>query len=484
MKKILIAFFAIALIAVVAAGFYSSYKVKEMFNRGVAFTNHAFHKELPILTMKVGSYEKGHLTSRARTIFELNGTGYKKFDSVKIGLIHEIYHGPFMITPDGLKVGASYIVTKVDQNEFSQNAKEILNTLFHKKEPIIATMHIGLDNEVQLAIRVEAINLDSKNMGQSSHSNSSDFKLDFDGLTFELSSNVGATDVNGEIEIGAINIEVREEAEQIIFLNSKTSTVKFDVDEFYKGTILQGKIEMNVPSLTVKDSNDSEIKLESIVFSAKSSEKNDKYEGGMQFLIENLKLKGPEFGGEIPNFQFNAQSQLSGIEVADLKNIIDANSTINQSLISMLKDPNLKVTSDELTLQYAHFFKNIGESIKQGLTFTNQIELRSSVGKSRIDFNLYYSSQQRLVELNTLMDLASSIDGQINLSVNKKMIENTPFVNLIGFPVSMGIAIDTSDSYEAAAALNDGMLSLNGNPWPLFQMIDLNLNQPLPWKVK
>ncbi len=484
MKKILIALFAIAFIAVVAAGFYSSYKVKEMFNRGVAATNHAFHKELPILTMKVGSYEKSHLTSRARTIFELNGTGYEKLDSVKIGLIHEIYHGPFMITPDGLKVGASYIVTKVDQNELSQHAKEFLNTLFHRKEPIIATMHIGFDNEVHLAIRVEAINLDSKMMGQSSHSNNSDFKLDFDGLTFEFSSNVGATDVNGEIEIGAINIEVREEAEQIFSLYSKASTIKFDVDELYKGIILQGNFVMNVPRLTLKGSSDSEVILEPIVFSATSSEKNDKYEGVMQFLIENLKLKSPQLGAELPNFQLDVQSQLSGIEVADLKNIIDANSTINQSLISMLKDSNLKVTGDELTQQYTHYFKNIGESIKQGLTFTNQIELRSSVGKSRIDFNLYYSSQQRLVELNTLMDLASSIDGLLKISVNKKMIEKTPLIDLIGFPVSMGIAIDTSDSYEAAAALNGGVLSLNGNPWPLFQMMGPALNQTLPWKVK
>ncbi len=484
MKKILIAFFVIAFIVVIAAGFYSSNKTKELFYRGVAITNDALQKEQPIVTMKIGSYEKGHLTSRARTILEFDDSGHPKLDAVKIGLIHEIYHGPFMITPDGLKVGASYIVTKVDQNELSQNAKKFLNTLFHRNEPIIATVHIGFGNEVNLAFRVEAINLDSKKMGQLSHSSSSDFKLDFDGLTFELSPNVGATDVNGELEIGAINIEVREDAEQIFSLNSKASTVKFDIDELYKGTILQGNFVMNVPSLTVKGSSDIEAILESIIFSVTSSEKSDKYKGVMQFSIGNLILKVPQLGAEIPNFQFDAQSQLSGIDIADLKNIIDADSTLNQSLISRLKDSNPKVSGDDLTQQYIDYIKNIGESIRPGLTFTNQIELSNSDGKSRIDSNLSYSSQQRLIELNTLMDLVSSIDGQLKISVNKKMIENTPFVNLIGFPVSMGIAVVTSDSYEATAALNDGMLSLNGNPWPLFQMIDLNLNQPLPWKVK
>jgi len=150
-KKFLLAVLLVIPILWASITWFTSNKTEEVFDGMLAESNQNLSESFPFVKAEKQSFKKGFTSSTAKSVLTLNKkiVGNEK-EPINIVLDHTIYNGPVMMTPNGVKMGSSYIYTTLDQDSLTTEVKDFLKLLFNGKEPIVSAVQTGINGSVNV----------------------------------------------------------------------------------------------------------------------------------------------------------------------------------------------------------------------------------------------------------------------------------------------------------------------------------------------
>lgn len=481
MKKLLMGIALIIPVAWAGILWVTSNKTEEVFEGMLAESNQKIAEEVPFVKIEKQSFEKGLLTSTAKSLITLDPEILDNEEPLSVTLEHTIYHGPVMMTPNGIKTGTSYIFTTLDQESLSSDAREVIDLLFDGKEPIVSGILTGLDENVDVDLKVVPLHFDSEQFDVRSGTSSEDkMILSLDGMSGQFATNAEGTRIKGVLDFGILKLLGKEDGKNIN-MTMAASVTEMNVEEIYKGSILDGSAEVKIPEISFSDGEGSGFTLEGVTFLSASENQNGSISGVGTIDVDKLRIKKIDAPVAFPESSVHMNFGLKGLEREALMKFIDAGKEMNKSQFVLLGSDDPQQSSDALTTAMSTYFNTLGEVLRQGVEMNNVIEISNNSGKSSVKLDLLYVDSKKLLDLRTIKDVIMALKSQLKISIDKKMIAGTPAEEAIGMPLAMGFAVDMGEVYEAVADLSSGELKVNGEPMPVLDMLGAMVDQPLPW---
>ncbi|MFK8067032.1 MAG: DUF945 family protein [Gammaproteobacteria bacterium] len=486
MKKLLIGI--VLIIPVLWAGItmYASNQTEEMFDDVLAKASQQYTENLPFIKVQKQSYERGFTTSLAKSVMVIDlGFFDENEESIEVVFNTKIFHGPVMVTPKGIKFGTSYTQITLDQSSLSDDVREMVSWFFSEQEPFTSGIQTGLGEMAEFDLEVAPISIDAKAIAKLSgedYDAEHPFKMAVAGIKGDFTGNLEGTQLVGTIDIGAINMEAKEEGENIN-MSMAPSSILIDIKEAYKGTMIDGNIVMKLPEFSFSDGSIEGLKLHGMTLTSIAKNENDSFSGNAIFDIEKLLVPSTATGIKLPQSKVHLSMGIKGFNRADIIKLLDVSQQMNKTQFEMMGNNNLEASQDAMMKSVAAYFSVLSDTIRQGVGTNNLLEVSNETGKASINFDLNYADTKSLMELKTVRDLIIALQGQLNISVSKGMIAGTPAEEAIGMPVAMGFAVDKGETIELDAVLGTGEVSVNGEPMPILDMLGDMLDQPIPWEA-
>ncbi len=486
MKKLLLSIVLIVPALWAGITWFASNQTEENFDEILTEASRQYTESLPFIKVQKKSYEKGFTTSLAKsvTIIDLN-IGGEKEEPVEIVLEHKIYHGPVMMTPKGIKFGTSYIQTTLDQSTLSVGVREMVSWFFSEKEPFTSGVHTGLGELAEFDLEVAPISVDAKGLAELSGKDSDEeypFKIAVAGIKGDFTGNIEGTRLAGTMHVGAIDMEGEEQG-KAFKMSMVPSSFSMDINEIYKGTMIDGNIVMRLPEVSFSNGSIEGLKLQGLTLSSIAKGENGSFSGVGTFDIDQLTIPSMDSGIEFPASKVHMSMGIKGFNREDVTKLIDVGQQINKTQFEMLGSDNLEASQEAMVKSAAAYFSVLSEVIRQGVETNNLVEVSNENGKSSINFDLNYADTKNLLELKTVRDLIIALQGQLKISLSKGMIAGTPAEEAIGMPVAMGFAVDKGETYELDAVLDTGEVEVNGESMPVLDMLGEMVDQPIPWEA-
>jgi hypothetical protein len=305
-------------------------------------------------------------------------------------------------------------------------------------------------------------------------------KLTMDTLTSQFSTNSEATRLKGMLHLGALQIESKDARDNINMVMD-AAVVEMDINEIYRGAMLDGSVEMKIPQFSFSNKG-TDLSLKGITVSSSAEQRNGSFEGLAEVDVEKLLVKTASAPVEFPESLLHMSFGVKGLEQESMKKLIDSSEQMRQSQLMLIGSKQPEQSMDAMNNAMTSYFKSLGEVLKQGVETNNIIEISNDNGRFAIKFDLTYTDTKGLYELKTIRDVIMALKGQLKINIDKKMIAGTPAEQSINMPISMGFAVDKGEAYEALADLGDGKLIVNGKQMPIFEQLGPMADQPLPWE--
>ena len=491
MKKILLS--AVLIIPVLWAGLtlFASNKTEAVFDENITEANKKMAEEFPFITFEKKSFEKGFTSSTAKSEMTLNKEVLAMFDGgdepIKLAMNHTIYNGPVMMTPNGTKMGGSYIMTSIDQESLSDEVKEMIKLVFDGKEPIVSGTLIGAGDSVKVDMEIAPMSFNNEKflaLTGEEDSGSDDVDISFAGMTGHFTTNKEGTSLKGAFNLGAMEMKGIDDGEAIHMVNT-ASVAEFDIDELYKGTILDGTFEMTFPEILFT-AEGTEVTMKGFKIVSTAEDENGLFGGYGIMDIDKLLIKSPEMPVEFPESKIHLKFGMKGFDRASVIKLIDLGQEMNSAQMKLIGNTMSGNELDDTTMESmvgsaGSYYVALIEMVKPGVEITTDLELSNDTGKSAVNFGLNYADTKKLLDLKTIREVILALNGQLKISIDKSMIAGTPAEEAIGMPVAMGFAVDKGEAYEAVADLASGELKVNGEPMPVLDMMGGMIDQPIPW---
>jgi len=471
----------LALIPAVWAGatWFTSQNSETVLDEFMAQSNQQIAETVPFITVEKTSFDKGFIQSSAQSIITIAPTLFSKeaAEPIQIGFNHKIYHGPLMMTSNGIKIGTSYILTTLDQSSLSEEVTSIITTLFGDAEPFVSGVTTGLTEMIDTDFIVAPFSINAEQIAELTGNPAGDeeVELSFTGFSGDIASNVQGTKMKGLMSIGELAVKVRDGA-TTFDITMAASTVDMDVDELYKGSLLDGSIVMTIPSILFSDGKGSSATFSEMRFNSYAEPDNGLMNGTGIFDVNKIHIKSSKAGFDIPDAKLHTSFDFSGIERTGIITLLDLEQEVTRSQIMMLSQND--ADPDALMSSMNAYYRAAIELVKQGVKIGTVLEISTDTGSAALRLDLNYISAKRLFSLKTVKDLAAATQGNISVSIDKSMLAGTPLAEAISMPVGMGFAIEKADQYESLVLLDKGELLLNGNPVPFLDAVG---DQPLDW---
>lgn len=483
MKKTLIG--TLLIIPVLWAGmtWVASNKTEEVFNNMLAQSQQRITEAAPILTIEKQSFSKGFISSTAKSIIHIAPEIFDSEDPFKITLNHSIYHGPLMLTADGIKIGTSYIITTLDQSPLEEKTRQAITLIFAGNQPLTSKTHTQFDSSITESFDIPALVIDSvalESIFEHKQNNTNNFKLSLAGISGKFTTNPEASYLNGFISAGTLNITGKDSQDNFD-LAVKPSNVKLDIDELYHGAMLLGSVSLKLPEVLLSDGKQS-ISLKDMLIKSSGDEFAESYNQTATIDIDKLLMNADSSPSIFPESKLHMSFALKGLDQTATKRLIDHSQSINQAQISLLNSQNSSQAQQQFDTDISNYLQALSNLIKPGLTNNNIIELSNNKGASSIHFDLSYVSAQKLFELKTLKELIIALSAEFRLNIDKKMVAGTAVEQLLNSPMTNNAIKSNADAYTTIAILDNGQLNLNGEPVPLFDMLGPAAEEPLEWE--
>ena len=475
MKKILLP--VLVLIPAIWAGatWFTSQNSEAVLDEVLAQSNQQMAEAAPFLATEKTSFEKGFIQSSAQSVITISPTffGKEEAESIQIGLNHKIYHGPIMLTPNGIKIGTSYIVTTLDQSSLSEEVKTIITTFFGEAEPFVSGVTTGASEMIDTDFTIAPFSIDAAQIAELTGESLGDDELEFSfaGFSGEITGNVQGTKMTGMMDIGEVTLK-SQNGDNPFDVTMAASTIDVDVDELYKGSLLDGKIVMTIPGIEFSDGNGSGATFTEVHIISSAGQNDELMNAAFTFDINNMQIKSSNAGFDFPDSKVHTSGDISGIERTTIVKLIDLEQEMYQAVLLGNDDADALLSSTQA------YYQAVGELIKQGVKMDSVIEISTAAGNAAVNLDLTYADAKPLIALKTVRDLAMAIQGKLTMNIDKSMLAGTPLEEAISMPVGMGFVVEKADHYESLAKLNKGELLLNGEPVPF---LDTAGDQPLEW---
>ena len=492
MKKILLS--AVLIIPVLWAGltWFASNKTEAVFDENITEANKKMAEEFPFITMKKKSFEKGFTSSTAKSEITLNEEFMGLFDApgdepITLTMNHKIYHGPVMMTPNGTKTGSSYIMTTMDQESLPEEVKKIIKLVFDGKEPMTSGMLMDAGGDIEIDMDLAPMSFNNEKflaLTGEEDPGSDDVDISFEGMTGHFTTNEEGTRLKGAFNLGAMEVKGVDNGEPIHMVNA-ASVANFDINELYKGTILDGTFEMTFPEI-IFIAEDNEITMKGFKVVSTAEEKNGLF-GGFGILdIDKLLIKSPDMPMEFPESKIHLKFGVEGFDRASIIKLVDLEQEMRAAQMKFmgnsLSDEELDdAAMDAMMGSVGTYYAAIVEMVKPGIEIMTDLELSNDTGKSAINFGLNYADTKKLLDLKTIREVIMALKGQLKISIDKSMLAGTELEEAIAMPMAMGFAVEKDGAYESVADLASGELKVNGEPMPVLDMLGGMIDQPIPW---
>ncbi|PHS23767.1 MAG: hypothetical protein COA83_09155 [Methylophaga sp.] len=482
MKKILLLILILAPAIWAGATWFTSQNTEAVLDDMLAQSNQQISETVPFLTIEKKSFDKGFTQSAAQSVITIDPAffGNKEMPPITIGFNHTIYHGPLMMTPNGIKTGSSYILTTLDQASLSEEVQSIITTLFGDEEPFVSGVTTGTGDMIDTDVTFAPFSINAAQIAEFTGEDLGEeqFEFSFDGITGDFTSNVEGTIINGVMKLGEINIKGNDGDDIDINFTMAPSTIDMDVDEFYKSSILDGKITMTIPSFLFSDGKGTDVIFKDLYIVSSAEHDNGLMNASAIFDIDTVHIKSSEAGFNFPDSKVHMKGSISGIERTAVIKLIDLEQEMNMSQMSMLSGDDAEIMSDEILSSMLAYYRALGDIIKQGVNTQSVLEISNETGNAAVHLDLNYTDAKQLFALKTVKELALALQGSLAITIDKSMLTGTPLEEVIAMPIMMGFAVEKEERYESIANLNAGELLLNGQPVPFLDMIG---DEPLAW---
>ncbi len=486
MKKIIVAAILIVPILWVGITWFTSNKTEEVFDEMLTESNQKLTESFPFVKVEKQSFEKGFTSSTAKSVVTLNSEMFgDEDDPINVVMNHTIYHGPVMMTPNGMKTGTSYVRTTLEQESLPAEVKEVFKLLFDGKEPIISGIQTGVGGSVDVDLEIAPFSFDAKKFKEltGEKAGSDDLELiSFEGMVGHFKTNTEGTSLNGSLNIGTMEMKGKKEDKDIV-MTMATSVMEMDVDELYKGSILDGSIELNIPEFVFSDGNGTGVTFNGLTVVSKAEQTDGKLGGIGSFDVEKLLVQTPDAPFEFPESKLHLSFGVKGFERDAVIKLVDLGQEMRSSQFGMLENDDSEQMGEAMLSSIGTYYTTLGETIKQGVGINTNFELSNDTGKSAVNLDLNYVDSKKLFDLKTLRDVIMALQGQLKINIEKGMIAGTPAEEAVEMPVAMGFAVDKGEAYEAVADLGGGELKVNGELMPILDMLGGMIDQPIPWEM-
>ena len=383
---------------------------------------------------------------------------------------NKIYHGPFFLTPDGVRFGPQYMVSELDVDRLKGELAALVKEGFGGKSPVVTRTLVTVSGAMEVSIESPEFELELDDAEDGA-------AFSVDGLDGSFLIDKEGTSVVGDMELGAVELNSLGFS---LAMDGGTGT--FNIDEFYKGVTLYGDSQMSFPGMeiTVGDSvyevGEAELKTETTHNGKNVRKKNE---------FRYASVSGPD--GMLPlatvtgnggRFEFRA----TGLDIEGLKQMADAQEEVNQFIADALKAGEVGSAS-ETPKVYQAYLETVANLLKPDLAFKWQVRFDGLSGASKLDLDLKYADERKLTELNTLNDVVEALDARAFLSINREVLPKEEIEALLGQFMDSGMVNYTTTAYESTATLKDGAFSVNGQKTTFLDAAAPMLEQPIPWDI-
>ena len=482
MKKILIGTLLIVPALWGGMTWVASNKTEETFNALLAQSNQRITEAAPILSMKKQSFNKGFISSTAKSTIHIDPEIFNYKDPLKLTLSHTIYHGPLMLTSDGIKIGTSYIITTLDQNPLEEKTRQAIALIFSAEQPFTSKTYTHFDNSITESFDTPGLTVDSAaldNVFEPGQKNTNYFKLNLEGISAEFTTNPEANFLNGWITTKALNITANNDSESFN-ISANSSSTRFDIDELYHGAMLQGSVTFKLPEALLSNGKQS-ISLKDMTAKSSGDKQTEFYNQQATIDIASLLVTADNSPALLPESKLHMSFGLKGLDQTATRHLISLSQSINQTQVSLLSSNNPGQAQQQLETNINSYLHALGDLVKSGLASNNTIELSNDKGKANIHFDLSYVAAKKLLELKTVKELIIALSAELRINIDKNLVADTAIEQFINSPMSNNTFKNNTTTYTAIAILNSGQLDLNGNPIPLLDMLGPSADEPLAW---
>ncbi len=481
MKKILFSLLLLLPALWAGATWFTSNNTEAVLDTMLSNSNEQIAGTLPFLSIEKQSFKKGFTSSSAQSIVTLDADLFDREDGspIKITLNHKIYHGPMMMTPNGIKTGSSYTLTTLDQASLPTEAKKLITLLFKGQPPFSAGVTTGTSDDIDVDFNMAPLSYNAAKFvaftGEAAASD--DVNIVFDGMDANFTTNGAASYMRGSMQLGEMTVTGNEDGKEID-MRMSASTANIDIDELYKGSLLDGKIEFFIPTYAFSDGEGTDITLSDMRIASSAGDSNGLMHGEGTFDIATLHINTSDNSFNFPDAKIHFGFGMDGLERAGIMKLIDVGQELQTSQVMLFSSDDIDTSSEIMIEKMLAYYREAGNLIKQGVSVNSVLNISNANGKAGIKLDLDYIDTKELYALKTVKALATALQGKLAINIDKSILAGTPLEESIAMPIMMGFAVEKDNVYESVAALNNGELKVNNNAMPFLEMLG---DQPLPW---
>ena len=432
-----------------------------------ALNNDLQERSIPV-TITRQSCDSGILSSNSRIQLSVDR---ENNEALIVDVDLDIYHGPLMLTPRGLKLGAYYIAFTPDIAallEEKEEAQEFLEG-FAERKPLSGGFLLNLwgGQSFDLALAPFNFSEDGKSVSLEN------------GIVGAFSSDDSFSRLKGIVTLGAFSVEDEDEA---LTIDVAASTLAMNITEIYAGSMLTGELDYTLDSV-IANYEGSEHRIDGIALRSVSDKNSAGLYGNANFTMDSITSSGYSFKemfGEPLNFRLDFNYE--GLNEQATREFAEINQKLNRQMyVALLSDEEMSDLEGFSEENIQAYMLAIAALVEQGLKFDYGFTLGKGDASSGLNFVFDWVDANGLMNKKTVREVLAAFQADVKVNVDKAFFSGTDFESMAQMPVMMGYAVATEQGIESQALFNRGELLLNGEPVPYMEMMGADLDEVLPW---
>ena len=424
-------------------------------------------RSIPV-TITRQSYDSGILSSNSRIQLSVDR---ENNEALIVDVDLDIYHGPLMLTPRGLKLGAYYIAFTPDVAallEKKEEAQEFLEG-FAERKPLSGGFLLNLWSGQSFDLALAPFNFSEDGKSVSLEN----------GIVGAFSSDDSFSRLKGSVKLGAFSVEDEDEA---LTIDVAASTLVMNITEIYAGSMLTGELDYTLDSV-IASSEGSEHRIDGIALRSVSDKNSAGLYGNANFTMNSITSSGYSFKemfGEPLNFRLDFNYE--GLNEQATREFAEINQKLNRHMyVALLSDEEMSDLEGLSEENIQAYMLAIAALVEQGLKFDYGFTLGKGDASSGLNLVFDWVDANGLMDKKTIREVLAAFQADVKVNVDKAFFSGTDFESMAQMPVMMGYAVATEQGIESQALFNRGELLLNGEPVPYMEMMGSELDEILPW---
>lgn len=407
------------------------------------------------------SYSRGFLSSQAVTkITNINETDPDKQNAY---LNIKAWHGPLMMTPNGLKIGAEYVLVTLDKSRLPEKIQKELDEGFKGAEPVKLGIFTGFGGGMAFDANVSPFSSDDD-----------EHTIKFEGFSADFQTDINTSFAKGKFNIGAFSANDKNKTGLI---SAAAASGELDYTDIKGRVSGNGSSYLDFPEFKIT-SDGNTFAVKGLHLDNVATQSDGKLNSTSKISIGGF--KGPDKGPNAEIFSMmNGKLELEmiaeGMDIEALQ--VMAAAQQKMQIAQAGKEEN-----GETTEQALHdYMIAASQLLKPDLKMKYHAAFTNKSGESKIGLGLEYTSTKPLFELGTILDLLGAVEIALDMQIAKDLIPAAS-AQQIEPAVAMGFVQDKGAFYKGGAILAGGELTVNGKVSPVLKQMGPMLNMPIPWE--